>query len=303
MEVQNVIDVCNGITKDLLKDPTIQVTPERILHFNALVLKGLDEEEHVVPGDFRKVSVGVLGYRGAPWQDCQHLVERLCEWLNGSAFVPPDGKLKFAFTLFKAILAHLYIAWIHPFGNGNGRTARLIEFQILLQSGMVPLPACHLLSNHYNKTRTRYYAELDKANKPGVGVVPFIEYAIEGFVDGLREQLEYIRSLQWKVAWENYVHDRFRGQDTPTCTRQKHLVLDMPDEPTLRKDLPLVSPRVAMSYAGKGEKTLTRDLNALKGMNLIVRKGKGYVPHRNLILAFLPPRCETAPEKPEDMLF
>ncbi|NOY75701.1 MAG: hypothetical protein GXP32_07900 [Kiritimatiellaeota bacterium] len=32
-------------------------------------------------------------------------------------------------------LAHVYIAWIHPFGDGNGKTARLMEFYLLLRSG------------------------------------------------------------------------------------------------------------------------------------------------------------------------
>ncbi len=68
--------------------------------------------------------------------------------------------MRFAVTVAKAVLAHLYIAWIHPFADGNGRTARLVEFQILAQSGLIPLPAANLLRDHYNKTRDRYYAEL-----------------------------------------------------------------------------------------------------------------------------------------------
>lgn len=211
--------------------------------------------------------------------------------------------MAFAIAFFKAVLAHLYVAWIHPFGDGNGRTARLIEFQILAQSGLVPFPACHLLSNHYNKTRSRYYAELDRSSKAPDGVASFVRYAAEGFVDGLREQLALIRDQQWKVTWENYVHDRFRGEDTRARARQKHLVLAMPPEVTPRKDLRDVSPRIAREYASKGEKTLTRDLNALIGMGLVRRSGGGYAPNRDIILAFLPPRCEDPPPKAEGMLF
>ena len=43
--------------------------------------------------------------------------------------------------LVRAMMAHLYLAWIHTFGDGNGRTARLLEFLILARSGKVPLPA------------------------------------------------------------------------------------------------------------------------------------------------------------------
>ena len=45
--------------------------------------------------------------------------------------------------ILKATLAHLYIAWIHPFGDGNGRTARLVEFMLLSRAG-VPSPSAHL---------------------------------------------------------------------------------------------------------------------------------------------------------------
>lgn len=301
-EVANIVQACNEIGKEVRTDPIIGITPGRMRRFNALVLKDARLDDGAVPGEFRKHSVGVMGYRGAPWDDCPYLIDRLCDWLNGSDFDSDDPEIKFALTMCKAVLAHLYIAWIHPFGDGNGRTARLVEFQILVQSG-VSYPAGHLLSNHYNKTRARYYAELDRSSKVDGGDIAFIDYAVQGFVDGLREQLDYIRDCQWRVTWENYVHDQFRDKDTPACSRQKHLILDMPDRPTPRKDLPSVSARVAREYLGRGEKTLTRDLNALAQMKLIRKVRKGFVPNRDLILAFLPPRCEDATERAETSLF
>ena len=288
IEVQNVLDACNQITSDLFRDPRSKLTPELICRFNRLVLRGLEVEDHVNPGSFRVQSVGVASYRGAPWQDCPHLIERLCDWLNND-FAPPSDELEFAYAIIKTILLHLYIAWIHPFGDGNGRTARLIEFLLLVQSG-VPLPACHLLSNHYNKTRARYYAELDRSHKAKDGVIRFMIYALEGFVDGLKEQLKYIRDQQWRVTWENYVHDVFRDKDTPAWQRQKHLLLDLPDTPTPRKQLTRVSIRVAEEFAGKGDKTLSRDINALLKTKLLVKTGRGYTANRGLILAFLPPQ-------------
>lgn len=176
----------------------------------------------------------------------------------------------------------------------NGRTARLIEYQLLVQSGMVPFPAGHLLSNHYNKTRTRYYRELDQTSKSGGEVVPFLLYAIEGFVDGLREQLAYIREKQYRDMWVNYVHDLFRDDDTPAHRRQKHLVLEMPIGPVGRAEIPQISPRVAAEFATRGEKTLTRDLDALVRRGLLRRVGRSTIANREIILAFLPPKV--APE-------
>ena len=287
-EVRNVVGICNQIAQQVDDDEAIRITPELICQYNKRILQGLEVAEEIEPGVVRKVSVGVGTYRGAPWENCPYLLERLCTWLNDE-MIPPDDNLRFAFALFKSIVAHLYIAWIHPFGDGNGRTARLLEFLILTQSG-VPLPAAHLLSNHYNKTRTRYYAELDRSSKGNVGVIPFVEYAVEGFVDGLAGQLNQIRRFQWQVIWVNYVHDQFRNKTTAAATRQKHLILALPHRLISRGEIPLISPRVAGDYASKGEKTLTRDINALVAMQLLRKVGRNYRPNRDLLLAFLPKR-------------
>ncbi|WP_419167575.1 Fic family protein [Candidatus Palauibacter sp.] len=155
---------------------------------NRLVLAGLEEhlEEGVVPGEVPTFSVGVARYSGAPREDCRFLLERLCEWLEEDA-VWPDLEEHLgsavAVALLRAILAHLYIAWIHPFGDGNGRTARLTEFLILARAG-VPSPATHLLSNHYSLTRADYYRQLDRSSRANGGrgdALGFIVYSLRRF--------------------------------------------------------------------------------------------------------------------------
>jgi Fic family protein len=145
----------------------------------------------VVPGKLREHSVLVGRYRGAPAEDCEYLLDRFCQWLNGPDFAAPSDDLTVVTALLKAITAHLYLAWIHPFGDGNGRTARLLEFLILVGAD-VPAVSTHLLSNHYNLTRSAYYRELGNASRTGGNLLPFIWYAVEGFRDGLRDQLEAI---------------------------------------------------------------------------------------------------------------
>lgn len=67
-------------------------------------------------------------------------MNELCQWLNGPDFVPPQdpkgAELVPAFGIIKAIVAHLYLAWIHPFGDGNRRTARLVDVFILMSAGV-----------------------------------------------------------------------------------------------------------------------------------------------------------------------
>ena len=131
-------------------------------------------------------------------------------------------------AILKAILAHLYIAWIHPFGDGNGRTARLLEVQILLGSG-VPAPAAQLMSNHYNQTRSEYYRQLGLASKTG-SAEGFIRYAVEGLRDNLVEQIGRVRSLQWDIAWQNYLHEVLSG-GSPVAERRKSLLIALSRQP------------------------------------------------------------------------
>ena len=291
-EVDNIAGACNEIVRTIFANPASPLTATEICRFNRQVLQGLSVDDGVVPGEFRTFSVGVGNYRGAPAEDCPYLLDRMCEWLNGEDFRSDDAEKTFVFAFLKAVLIHLYIAWIHPFGDGNGRTARLVEFQLLVQSGLLPLPAAHLLSNHYNKTRTRYYQELDRASRSGGDILPFLIYAAEGFVDGLREQLAFVKQQHLDITWENYVHDHFRGLDGAVDRRRKHLVLDMPDKVWVpRNEVTQISPRVAQEFARKSEKTVSRDLEALVESGLLQRKDGSYQAARETILAFLPPTC------------
>lgn len=302
-EVDNIVTACNQILKELASGQGA-LTVERVKEFNRQVLQGLTLEKDVVPGEIRSYSVLVGNvYRGAPAADCEILLQRLCDWLAGPEFQVPDG-LKHAgietvYAILKAIVAHVYLAWIHPFGDGNGRTARLIEYALLVAAG-VPQPACHLLSNHYNQTRSRYYQQLDHASKSGGDLLPFIEYAVQGFVDGLREQLKAVRDQQWTVSWINYVHDKFRDKESSSHRRQRHLILDLSLETGF---VPVskvgeVSPRVAKEYAAKTSRTLLRDLRELEQAGLIERTAQGVRARREIILAFLPWRKQSAPVKP-----
>lgn len=109
--------------------------------------------------------------------------------------------------LIGAILAHLYLAWIHPFSDGNGRTARLVEFQLLLQAGF-PAPTCHLLADYYKKTRQRYYQALNETSRdPNFPVWKFVSYALRGFAEELRDQMIFINDQTLTTAWSNFVHD------------------------------------------------------------------------------------------------
>jgi Fic family protein len=289
-EMDNIINTLNEIGETVLGRASVKLSPDIITNYNAKVLNGLSLEDGVIPGNIRHHSVGIVGtnYRGAPAKDCEFLLEQMCDWLN-DAFDPADAKDSVVYGLIKAVLAHLYLAWIHPFGDGNGRTARLVEFHILLSSG-VPTPAAHLLSNYYNETRALYYRQLDLASKSGGDIIPFIDYAVTGFVEGLRVQLDLIWTQQLDVTWRNYVHESFANRKGQANTRRKHLALDLSrsSDSVPRDQIPELSTRLAAAYAGKSAKTWSRDIKVLKDMMLIVEDQNGCKAFKSIIRQFLP---------------
>ena len=290
-EVDNIIAACNEISTRVAEGRPVPLDTGLLCTFNRQVLDKLPLKEEVLPGELRQHSV-VVGtiYRGAPAEDCRYLLGRMCEWLAGEDFVAPKG-MATIYAVLKAIVAHLYLAWIHPFADGNGRTARLVEFHLLLETG-IPSPAAHLLSNHYNQTRSEYYRQLDYASKSGGDILPFIQYAVQGFVDGLRSQLEYVWEQQWDIVWRNYVHELFKDKNSAAHVRQRQLALDLGtrDGWLAVGDVTELSPKWAKSYANKTSKTVQRDLNLLVEIGLIVRETKRVRARRELILAFLPLR-------------
>lgn len=285
-EVDNVLRAINEVANQVLQSPNPLITTAEIKQWNQHILEGLSMEKGVVPGRIRQHEVGVGNYPGAPAEDCEWLLERLCSWLNSASFLPAEVEDRIPMALLRAVTGHLYIAWIHPFGDGNGRTARLLEFRILVSAG-VPDVAAHLLSNHYNTTRREYYARLNEASRSGGNVLPFIEYALRGFVGELRQQLNSVWSQQWLLAWRDYVHEVLR-EDDKVSRRRRHLVLDLAQhtDPVPASELTQISPRVAQDYATVSYRTFVRDLDALLKEHLLRQEGDSYVANVELILSF-----------------
>ncbi|MEU8622058.1 Fic family protein [Streptomyces sp. NPDC048623] len=291
-EVDNVLEAYRMIRSDVAEGRSLELTPERIRELNRIVCKDLDNlAEDAVPGEFREHGVSVGNYVGAPAEDCVYLVEELCRWIKALEADAPPG-FEFAVGVASAILAHLYLAWIHPFGDGNGRTARMVEFQLLAKARM-PDVSAHLLSDHYNRTRTRYLSVLDKASKAKpYDTKPFIRYALQGLLDGLREQVEMIKAQQMIVTWQNFVHDRFRHESSAAARRRRHLVLTLPvGEITPTAEVRRLNPELAEQYAGHTQKMINRDLNALQDMRLVYRTRSGVQPAIDQMQAFMPLRA------------
>ncbi|HQP25739.1 MAG TPA: Fic family protein [Smithellaceae bacterium] len=280
-EVQNVIDALNQIRHEVVLDGKEHlITPDLIKSFHYNIGKNLGDHLRAAPGQFRRAGEDVIvgSYKPPLGKDVADLVMQLCQWLRDT-FQYEKGKQSFTEQVFQAIVCHVYIAWIHPFGDGNGRTARLIEFYLLLRAGL-PDIASHILSNHYNNTREEYYRQLDGAGKEQ-NLSRFIEYAVLGFRDGLNEVLGVVQSNVLKTAWRNYIYEildskKAAGKTKAIVKRRRNVALHFPTDSFQPIDYLLRNnPEFIREYAKYSPLTLKRDLMELEKLGLIVAdKGK-----------------------------
>jgi Fic family protein len=120
---------------------------------HALVLRGIDRDN---AGRYRNLPVMISGSRHLPPQPwaVPKLMEDYGLWLT-------DQSLRLH-PVVRAAEAHERLVTIHPFIDGNGRTARLVMNLILLANG-------YAIANIPGDTDSRraYYDALEKANLEG----------------------------------------------------------------------------------------------------------------------------------------
>ena len=276
-EVRNILEAFNALLLEAARDGRSEPVSERLLRrFHAMIGHDLGEHFDAIPGELRRDQRVVGPYRTPHPENIATLVQHLCDWLR-EEFHFERGQT-FAQAVVQAIVTHVYIEWIHPFADGNGRTGRLVEFYILLRAG-TPDIALHILSNFYNETRTEYYRQIDKANNSR-DLSAFIEYAIQGLRDGLMKTLTLVQQNQFEMTWRKLIYDRFAEKSyrkKGVFARQRELALALPMDGALSAEqIALVNPRIAQQYGGLSGRTLARDLEELERLQIIVRDGDRY---------------------------
>lgn len=125
---------------------------ERIIkELHALILQGIDKEN---AGKYRQVAVVISGATHIPpepWK-VQEEMNRLISWY--------EGKAQTLHPVERAAILHCEFVRIHPFVDGNGRTARLLLNMELMRSGYVPVvikaeqrAEYYDALNHYGESR------------------------------------------------------------------------------------------------------------------------------------------------------
>ena len=115
------------------------------------------------------------------------LVAEFLEWLK-------DRK---ANPVLLAGIAHYEIARIHPFIDGNGRTARLLAALVMYLSGF-DHRRIFALDDYYDRDRPAYYAALGAVDKETRDLTKWLEYFTDGVASSVNEVKEAILRLGLK---------------------------------------------------------------------------------------------------------
>lgn len=290
-EVRNVLSALNDIKEEVVNGTAIaSVSPDLIRSFNEQIGKDLGDNFESVPGVFRSHEVVVGAYRPPDHVYVRELVSAMCDWLRAEFGFTHERRPSFATNVIEAIVAHVYLVWIHPFGDGNGRTARMLEFYILLRGGF-PDICSHILSNHYNETRADYYRQLAAAGR-SCELTKFIDYAVLGLLDGLEGVLKMAQRHLLAIYWKSYVYARMDAEQHLTKTTRRRYIailtkLDLFEEYAV-KEISSATPGLAAEYAKHGAGMVSRDVKRLVSAGLLISHDGRVTLNASVLLANLP---------------
>lgn len=129
----------------------------------------------------------VIEYMPPPAKDVPRLVKEFLDWLNSDV-------AKKINPVILAGIAHYEIARIHPFIDGNGRTARLLAALILYKSGF-DHRRFFALDDYYDEDRASYYSALKTAQTSKGDLTKWLEYFIDGVLHSINKIKEVITKL------------------------------------------------------------------------------------------------------------
>jgi Fic family protein len=183
-ELLNYKKAMNFISKYLGKDDPVSEGIIRELH--KIIVKGV-RGENADPGNYRRIQNYVVNsltreviYAPPGPLEVPFLMREFTEWINETEDVSP---------ILVAGISQFQFVHIHPFIDGNGRTARLLSTLILYKTGY-DFKRLFTISEYYDKDRPVYYQAIQTVRKNKMNMTTWLEY----FVDGLRSQMTEIQA-------------------------------------------------------------------------------------------------------------
>jgi Fic family protein len=183
---------------------------ELIREVHRRIVTGADDD-HCPPGQIRSadnnVTFGIPPHRGANGgEECAQAFEKLSEAIQ--------REFRHHDPLIQALALHYHFAAIHPFLDGNGRTARALEALVLQRSGL--RDALFIaMSNYYYDEKKTYLETLGQVRAQSHDLTPFLLFGLQGIATQCGRLFGVIRSNIAKEMFRNLMYDLFDRLQTP----------------------------------------------------------------------------------------
>ena len=175
-----------------------------ICEIHRRVITGADDD-HCPPGRIRgrdeNVTFGSPRHRGVTGgEECATAFTQFCASL--------DGEMQGHDPLVRALAAHYHFAAMHPFLDGNGRTARALEAFFLQRCGLRDVLFI-AMSNYYYEEKNAYLHSLAEVRSWDHDLTPFLKFGLKGIELQCRRLFEEIRINVSKALYRNLMFDLF----------------------------------------------------------------------------------------------
>lgn len=199
-------------------------------------------------------------HRPPSYVDLEKLMAALCDFAN----TPHDGfeQREFIHPIVKAILLHFFIGYIHPFGDGNGRTARALFYWFMLKNGyglFEYVSISRLLKNaHTEYAKSYLYTETDDLD-----TTYFIYYQLKTIRRAVNDLKDYIERAQ--AEREHFSAEMEQFAQTQQLNERQRDILQQAVKHAGRK----FTTKSCAGQFGVSENTVRVDLKRLAELNLL----------------------------------
>ena len=238
------------------------ISSDLISDIHRRIVTGADDD-HCPPGQLRRldenVNFGQPRHRGVEGGDeCGKTFDAFAAALQ--------RQYKDHDVLIQALAAHYHFAAMHPFLDGNGRTARALEALMLQRANL--RDTCFIaMSNYYYDEKTAYLAVLSATRAAGHDLTQFLKFGLRGIALQSKRLLAEIRLQVEKALFRNMMFDLFNRLKTPKkrviAERQVEILKILLDTGSV--ELEELTKKTADHYKSLGNptKALYRDVNDL----------------------------------------
>lgn len=238
------------------------VNDELICRIQSILTENTHRDRPITRGEYRHGPVYVVNamrqvvYEGPPHAKVPALMNDFIAWLNAEGGLDP---------ILKAGIAHLYFVQVHPFDDGNGRTARAVSNLVLANAGLRFINMLSL-SDYFDHRRPQYYRAIQDVRLHGRDMTYFLIFYAEALLSKLEE-------VKKEIEVERRIGN-IRDVLPPAVYRRLHRRQIKALRLMLRSDERMTT-KLYCHLNKCSDETARKDFLFLMEMKLIVPEGRG----------------------------